>query len=120
MYQIYGINKKSRNKYGNKKVTVNGVTYDSEKEYTRWRELLLLQRAGAIIDLQRQVKFVLIPSQKGENGKVIEKECSYYADFVYRKDGQIVVEDTKGFRTADYTIKRKLMLYVHGIKIREI
>lgn len=120
MYRTQISNKNSRNKYSNKKVTVNGMTFDSEKEYIRWRELLLLQRAEAIADLQRQVKFVLIPSQRGENGKVIEKECSYYADFVYRKDGQIVVEDTKGFRTADYIIKRKLMLYVHGIRIKEV
>lgn len=107
-------------KYGNKKVVVDGIKFDSKKEAARYKELCLLERAGTIQNLKTQVKFVLIPSQKGENGKVIERECSYIADFVYRQNGQIIVEDTKGFRTKDYIIKRKLMLYVHGIKINEI
>lgn len=109
-----------RSKYGNKKVTVKGIVFDSQHEYKRWCELRLLERAGNIQALQRQVKYVLIPSQRGENGKVIERECSYIADFVYRQNGRIIVEDTKGFRTADYKIKRKLMLHVHGIKINEV
>ena len=92
----------------------------------------MLETAGAISDLQRQVKYVLIPTQREpdtvgarggiKKGKVIEKECAYIADFVY-KDlhlNETVVEDTKGFRTKDYIIKRKLMLYVHGIRIKEI
>jgi hypothetical protein len=119
-----------RSKYGAKKVTVNGITFDSQKEYRRFRELVLLERAGRIQDLQRQVKFVLIPAQyepdtigkRGgvKRGKLIERECSYIADFVYTEDGKQVVEDTKGFRTADYIIKRKLMLKEHGIRIKEI
>lgn len=121
-------------KYGNKKITVNGVTFDSKKEYLRWCELCLLQKAGQITDLKRQVKYVLIPAQYEEyqrtsaktgkplqNGiRLVEKECSYYADFTYKQDGQTVVEDTKGVRTDAYIIKRKLMLHVHGIKIHEI
>lgn len=109
-----------RNKYGNKKVTHNGITFDSKKEFTRWNELRLLERAGVISNLQRQVKYTLIPAQRGENGKVIERECSYIADFVYRQNGQIIVEDTKGMRTADYIIKRKMMLYFHRIRIKEV
>lgn len=118
-------------KYGNKKVRYQGAVYDSRKEARRAVELSLLEKAGKITDLQEQVKFVLIPTQREpdtvgarggiKKGKIIEKECAYYADFVYTDVyGRRVVEDTKGFRTADYIIKRKLMLYVHGIKIREI
>ena len=119
-----------RSKYGAKKVIANGITFDSQKEYRRFRELVLLERAGRIQDLQRQVKFVLIPAQyepdtigkRGgvKRGKLIERECSYVADFIYTQDGKQVVEDTKGFRTTDYIIKRKLMLKEHGIRIKEI
>ena len=118
-----------RSKYSNKKIEVDGMTFDSRKEYYRWCELSLLERAGKITDLQRQVKFILIPTQYepytvGKNGglkrgKVIERECSYIADFVYTEKGNKVVEDVKGFKTADYKIKRKLMLNVHGIRIKE-
>ena len=107
------------NKYNNRKVVILGENFDSQKEADRWAQLKLMERAGAITDLQRQVKFVLIPSQKAD-GKVIERECSYYADFVYLQDGEKVVEDTKGLRTADYIIKRKLMLHIHGIRVQEI
>ena len=119
------------NKYGNKKVTVGNETFDSTKEYRRFSELKLLARAGKVKDIQRQVKFVLIPTQREpdtigirggvKQGSVIEQECAYIADFVYVNDkGETVVEDTKGFKTKDYIIKRKLMLYVHGIRIKEI
>ena len=117
-------------KYHSRKITVNGETFDSKKEYLRYQELKLLERAGKISDLQRQVKFVLIPAQREpdttgsrggvKKGKVIELECSYIADFVYWDEGGQIVEDTKGFKTKDYLIKRKLMLWVHGIKIKEI
>lgn len=95
------------------------MTFDSVKEYRRFCELRLIERSGAITDLQRQVKFELIPSQR-IGGKVIERACSYIADFVYIENGKKVVEDTKGFRTPDYIIKRKLMLWVHGIRIKEV
>ena len=122
-----------RNKYQAIKTTVDGIEFDSRKEARRYQELLLLQRAGTIRNLQRQVKYVLIPAQydtyarlgkKGQrlkDGKVLlERECAYIADFVYEENGKTVVEDTKGVKTKDYTIKRKLMLYVHKIKIREV
>lgn len=121
--------KRTVNKYRNKKVVRNGITYDSQKEANRHAVLKLLERSGKIRDLQRQVKFVLIPAQyepdtvgkRGgvKKGKLIERECSYIADFVYEENGKKAVEDTKGFRTADYKIKRKLMLFMHGIKIKE-
>ena len=106
-------------KYKSRKVTVNGVVFDSRKEANRWCELALLQKAGQVTDLQRQVKYELIPSQRID-GKVAERACTYVADFVYRENGKTVVEDTKGFKTKDYIIKRKLMLWVHGIKVREV
>lgn len=120
-----------QNKYNSKKVTVGDETFDSSKEYRRFCELKLLQRAGKISDLQRQVEFVLIPTQREpdvigprggvKKGMLLEKECTYYADFVYVNDkGEKVVEDTKGVKTEAYNIKRKLMLYVHGIRIKEI
>jgi hypothetical protein len=108
-------------KYHSRKITKDGMTFDSIKEYRRFCELSLLERAGAITDLRRQVKFELIPSQK-ENGKVVERACTYIADFVYLdfRTGRTTVEDTKGFKTKEYVIKRKLMLWVHGIKIQEV
>ena len=120
----------NKSKYRAKKIKVDGMVFDSKKEYRRWRELQLLEKSGVISDLQRQVKFILIPAQREPEtigkrggiikGKVIEKECSYYADFVYLENGEKVIEDTKGIRTADYIIKRKLMLYIHNLRIREI
>jgi hypothetical protein len=107
-------------KYGNKKITVNGKTFDSKKEYNRYCELRLLEKAGAISNLQTQVRYVLIPAQRGENGKVIERQCCYIADFTYLQNGEIIAEDTKGFRTPEYILKRKMMLYFHGIRIKEV
>ena len=122
-----------KSKYKAIKTTVNGIEFDSRKEARRYQELLLLERGKAISNLQLQVKFVLIPAQYeeveryGKNGhrlkshrRLVEKEVSYIADFVYEEDGKLIVEDTKGFKTKDYIIKRKLMLYEKGIKIREV
>ena len=106
-------------KYGNRKVIHDGIEFDSMKEAHRYCELKLMQRAGVISDLQLQVPFELIPTQRIE-GKLAEKAVNYVADFVYKQNGQTVVEDTKGMRTKEYIIKRKLMLYVHGIRIREV
>lgn len=117
-------------KYNNRKVRRDGLTFDSKKEHKRYNELLLLEQAGEIKNLRRQVKFLLIPTQREpkiigprggvKNGKLLERECAYIADFVYTENGKIVVEDTKGLRTKDYIIKRKLMLYMHNIRIREV
>lgn len=101
-------------KYGNiKTVTSDGIKHDSIREANRWCELLLLQRAGMIQDLQRQVKFELIPKQEGE------RAVHYIADFVYTENGCKVVEDVKGMKTKEYRLKKKMMLYFHGIKIKE-
>ena len=123
-----------KSKYNSRKITRDGITFDSVKEYRRWYELFLLEKAGQITELQRQVKYVLIPAQQEtyhryseKTGKrltdgvrTLEQECSYIADFVYKLNGETIVEDTKGFRTPDYIIKRKLMLFIHKIRIKEV
>ena len=78
-----------------------------------------MEKAGEITKLERQKKFILIPSQRGDDGKVIERECAYRADFVYRQGDRVVVEDTKGKRTKEYILKRKMMLCRHGVRIKE-
>lgn len=123
------------NKYGNNKIVVDGEIFDSRKEARRYQELLVLLRAGEISDLRRQVKYVLIPAQREPDtigpkggrkpGKVIEKELSYIADFVfYDQKGNLVVEDVKGYKGgpayALFTVKRKLMLWIHKIRVEEI
>lgn len=110
-----------KTKYHSKRITIDGEQYDSVKEYRRWCELKLMQKAGLVRSLKRQVKFVLIPTQRNEKGKCIERECAYFADFTYTdsKTGQYIVEDAKGYRTPEYKIKRKLMLSIHGIRITE-
>ena len=122
-------------KYHSKKTVIDGITFDSRKEAERYSELKLLERCGAISNLELQKVFELIPAQYelyeryGKNGnrlkdgkKCIEKSCVYKADFVYidNETGQQVVEDVKGFRTKEYKIKKKLMLYIHNIKIKEV
>lgn len=110
------------NKYRNKKITIDGITFDSRKEARRYGELKLLEKASAIKDLKRQVKYVLIPVQRSEERRLLERECAYIADFVYTdiRTGETVVEDVKGLRTDVYKIKRKLMLEKYGVRIREI
>lgn len=124
------------NKYYNVKTrTSDGKVFDSGKEARRWEQLLLLQRAGKILELQTQVAYELIPAQyetyprfskKGERLKdgqrLLERKVEYVADFVYTdaETGENIVEDAKGVRTKDYIIKRKLMLAVHSIRVREI
>ena len=113
-------------KYKNKKTTVFGITFDSKREADRYLILRTLERQGVIKDLRLQVRYELIPEQREpgtigpREGKVIEKACNYVADFVYvDNQGNEVVEDAKGVRTKEYRIKKKLMLWVHKIKIKE-
>lgn len=108
-------------KFGNRKTVFNGEVFDSLKEANRYRELLALQGAGRIKDLDRQVKFTLLPSQKDANGKTIERPINYYADFVYTDTAtnKRIVEDVKGVRTDAYILKRKIMLAWFGIQIKE-
>lgn len=98
----------------------------SKREAKRLAELRLLEKAGEIVELRTQVPFELVPAQY-INGKCVERAVKYIADFTYKEvePGEailsgLVVEDTKGFRTPEYVIKRKLMLWVHGIRVREV
>ena len=120
-----------RNKYSADKVVVDGIEFASKREARQYRDLVLLLKSGEISDLRMQVKYLLIPAQREPDtigpkggkkpGKLIEHEVSYVADFVYKdKDGNEIVEDTKGFRTKEYILKRKMMLYFHGIRIHEV
>lgn len=103
-------------KYGN----VKSRGFDSRLEERRYNELCLMKKGGYIHNLECQKEYILIPSQRVD-GKVIERACKYRADFdYYTKDGIHVVEDAKGFKTKDYIIKRKLMLWVHGIRVKEV
>ena len=104
------------NKYRNRKTEIDGIVFDSKREAQRYAELQILQRAGKIRDPSMQVEFELIPKQDGE------RACKYKADFVYHMadTGKMVVEDVKGKRTREYIIKRKLMLWRHGIQIVEV
>ncbi len=119
-----------QNKYGNKKTEVDGILFDSKREALRWIELKYMERAGLIKNLKRQVKFCLIPTIEGEGRKVRQRAVYYVADFEYwEKAGEKagdrdifkhVVEDAKGVRTDVYKIKKKLMLWIHGIEIKEV
>lgn len=119
-------------KYKNTKIEYDGILFDSKKECRRWKELRTAEEAGAIGDLRRQVRFELIPAQREPDtrgpkgglikGRLIERKVEYVADFVYvdLRTGQTVVEDTKGLRTPDYILKRKMMLYLKNIRITEV
>lgn len=123
-----------RNKYGARKTLVDGIMFDSKREADRYRQLKLLLDRGEISNLEMQVKYELIPAQYevteryGKRGqrlkdgrKLLEKPVTYIADFVYYDlpSGEVVVEDCKGMRDQKYRIKKKLMLWVHGIRIKE-
>lgn len=107
---------KRKNKYGAKR----SGGYDSTREHRRACQLKFMERAGLISNLREQVQYELIPEQQDAYGNTLSS-CSYRADFVYidTETGQEIVEDTKGYRTDEYMMKRKLMLLVHGISILE-
>lgn len=136
--------RKGNTKLNNQSITIDGIEFDSKKEGHRYCELKLLQRTGQISDLELQKRYELIPAQyetveTGEYYKVgakkgqpktkrvcIEQSVVYIADFVYQENGQTVVEDVKGFRDtssatyAKFVLKRKMMLWIHGIRIKEV
>lgn len=127
------------NKFNAKKIVVDGETFDSKAEYKRYKQLRLLVDTGQIKNLARQVEFTLISEQRGESegvyskgahkgepkpGKLLERPVSYVADFMYEQNGETIVEDVKGCKSSRaydiFVIKRKLMLYVHGIRVKEV
>ena len=124
----------SNSKYGNKKVTFQGITFDSKKELQRYMVLLDAQRMGKITDLERQVKFELIPAITEEyvehlktkdkvKTRTIQLAITYTCDFIYKKNDELVIEDVKASKamlTKEYCLKKKMMLAIHGLQIREV
>lgn len=105
----YALLKQPKSKYKAKKTKVDGLTFDSKKESKEWATLCMLQKAGQIEELYRQYSFPLIPTRKYGNETV--RGCKYIADFFYRdKDLGWVAQDTKGYQTAEYKVKKKLFL----------
>lgn len=95
--------------------------HQSRRESRRAQDLASLERAGLITELREQVVFELIPAQRDESGKVIERALTYVADFTYKDPtAKLHVEDSKGCRTEKYRIKRKLMLWIHRIRVEEV
>lgn len=113
--------KRARQKYGNIKTEVDGVKFDSKAEARRWLDLRLLERAREIRDLKRQVVYELVPACDRPSGGH-ERAINYIADFTYVevKTGRLVVEDVKGASPDVWVIKRKLMLWRHGIEVVEV
>lgn len=123
-----------RPKYGNSKIKNAYGTFDSQLEYARFIFLSNRQKEGEISGLRRQVEYLLIPAQYGteirhlktkdkEVRVLLERPCSYIADFVYERNGKTIVEDCKGSKeiiTETAKIKKKLLLWVHGIELRYI
>lgn len=129
--EFYSGVKKKENKYHAEKCEYNGEVFDSKREREFYGQLKLLERCGQVSNIRRQVEYELIPAQREpdsigkrggvKRGKTIEAAIKYRADFVYTdRDGVEIVVDTKGFRTKDYILKRKMMLYFHNIRIKEV
>ena len=116
--QRKGFPGRKKNKYHAVKCIAEGMLFDSQAEAHRWLELRMLQRAGQISGLTRQTVFELVPGRT-VNGKKI-RSITYRADFVYYENGEMVVEDVKGFRTKEYELKKRMMLLLRGIEIREV
>jgi hypothetical protein len=115
------LQQKNNSKYKNKKIELDGIKFDSELELRRYQELKLLERAGTIKDLRRQVRFELQPSYK-KNNKII-RGIYYVADFVYYSfsERKTIVEDTKGYKTEVYKLKKKLFEYKYkNLEIKEV
>lgn len=108
--------RKTLNKYGAKRLRIDGITFDSKLEADRYQQLKLLERAGQIKSLEYHKKFIIIPkSRYGDN-------VLYEADFFYFENGKPIVEDTKSKATitSTYKLKKRLLAETHGITIKEI
>lgn len=122
---------RKKTKFNNKKIENADGVFDSIGEYKRWLVLKDAQRRGEIFNLRRQVKYVLLPTQYRTEvvhlktkdkvvKRVAEREVTYTADFVYDKLLDVVVEDYKGYPNDRWPLKKAMMLYFHGIAIREV
>lgn len=121
-----------KSKYGNKKAKADGKVFDSKAERSRYHTLHMLEKAGEISDLRMQVPFEIIPAvyeteevqlktKTKQVQKLVQRATHYVADFVYKDaDGNVVVEDAKGFRTKEYLLKKKMMRAFLGITIQEV
>ena len=110
--QYKALNKK-KSKHGNKWVKYDGINFQSIREKNRYIILKMLEKNGTILELQLQVKYEICPKTD------LYRKIDYVADFVYIENGKIIVEDSKGFLTDIYKLKRKLMYHIHGIEIKE-
>lgn len=114
---------KKPSKYRNRKTVLDGITFDSKREAARYQELKALAARGVIEDFRHQAPFVLAPGVRFSDEKRAKPALRYVADFAYKLDGRLVVEDVKSKVTAGaaaYRIKRHLMLSVHGIEVKEV
>jgi len=114
------------NKYNARKTVIDGITFDSIKEANRYQELKLLERAGEISDLQLQVRYKFLingenvrhlPSKTGRKGR----EISIKVDFQYKEDGQVIIEDVKGYSARgqlDSFIKLAFLKTIYGVEVR--
>ena len=111
---------KHRNR--SKKFEWNGEVFTSNKEFDRYQELLCLQGAGKIRNLERRVELPLLPSQRDENGYVIERAVGIVVDFTYFdiEQDRTILEDAKEYRSKEYILKRKMMLYLNHIVVHEV
>jgi hypothetical protein len=124
---------KRKVKYNNRKIHVDGLTFDSKREYDRWLDLLRMQENGDIDGLKRQVEYILLPAIKSVTPvqlktkvkmveRTVQQPIRYYADFVYNQDGKEVVEDVKispKMIPAEYKIKKKMLRYFYDKEISE-
>lgn len=115
--------RRERNKYSARRRVYNGIRFASTREMRRYKELLWLERAGEISNLETQPRYEIIPLQRRADGSA-ERAAHYTADFRYiDKQGNEVIEDVKSKVTAklaDYVLRRKLMLHVYGIEVKEV
>lgn len=107
-------------KYGAKKTEVDGITFDSNAEAKRYKELKLLERCGAIKNLSLQPRFMLQEGFVNTHTGKKERAIEYVGDFMYSEGSETIVEDCKGFKTSDYKIKRKLFLFKYQNKYKHI
>lgn len=111
MEKLFKFDAPPKNKYRNQPEEINGIKFASKKEAKRYGELGFLVKAKVITNLELQPRYPIVI-----NGV---KVTTYVADFRYVEDGKTVVEDTKGYKTDIYKLKKKLMSAVHGIEIQE-
>lgn len=108
-------------KYGNKKTVIDGQVFDSQAEARRWIDLRLLEKAGRIAYLERQVVIELLPKVKYSDARRATPAVRYVADFCYvNVQGERVIEDVKGVRTPAYRLKKHMLKALHGLEVKEI